>query len=87
MNVVSVSSKGQVVIPERMRKSLGIKAGSRLVFLEKEDSIMIKKEDAVVKQLGEYERKEEIGWLILGEKSLAKVWDNAKDEKTWKKYM
>lgn len=87
MDVVSVSSKGQVVIPEKVRKNLGIKVGSRLVLLEKEGSILMRKEDAVIKQLEEPERKEDIGWIILGEKSLANIWDNAKDEKTWKKYM
>ncbi|MBI3037045.1 AbrB/MazE/SpoVT family DNA-binding domain-containing protein [Candidatus Woesearchaeota archaeon] len=87
MEVVSVSSKGQVVIPEKVRKKLGIGAGSRLVLLEKEGSILLKREDAITKRLEETETKETIGWLILGEKSLEKVWDNAKDEKTWKRYL
>ncbi|MBI2141640.1 AbrB/MazE/SpoVT family DNA-binding domain-containing protein [Candidatus Woesearchaeota archaeon] len=87
MDVVSVSSKGQIVIPEKVRKKLRIKAGSRLVLLEKEDSILLKMEDAIIRQLEEAERKEDIGWLILGEKSLENVWDNPKDEKAWKRYL
>lgn len=34
MNSVSVSSKGQVVIPKEVRQRLGIKAGSRLEISE-----------------------------------------------------
>ena len=87
MYVIGVSSKGQVVIPEKVRRKLRIKAGSRLVLLEKEGSILMRREDAVVRQLEEAERKEDIGWIILGEKSLGNVWDNAKDEKAWKRYL
>ncbi len=87
MEVVSVSSKGQVVIPEKVRKKLGIKAGSRLVLFEKEGSILLKSEGAVVRQIEGDGKKEEIGWLLLAEKSLKSVWDNAKDEKAWKRYL
>lgn len=31
-------------------------------------------------------RKEKIGWMILAEKSLAKMWDNKEDE-IWGKYL
>ena len=30
----------------------------------------------------EKNRKEKIGWLILAEKSMKKIWDNKKDDKT-----
>jgi len=32
-------------------------------------------------------RKEKIGWMILAEKSISKVWNNKKDEEVWKKYL
>lgn len=32
-------------------------------------------------------RKEKIGWMILAEKSLNKIWDNKKDDETWGKYL
>ena len=32
-------------------------------------------------------RKEKIGWMILAEKSLKKIWDNKKDDKIWNKYL
>jgi len=37
-----MSSKGQVVIPEEVRKRLGIKAGSRFVVVGKRDTLILK---------------------------------------------
>ena len=31
-------------------------------------------------------KKEKIGWMILAEKSMKKIWDNKKDE-VWSKYL
>ena len=35
----------------------------------------------------EKNRKEKIGWMILAEKSLNKIWDNKKDSEIWSKYL
>lgn len=86
MEVITVSSKGQIVIPERVRKHLGIKTGSKLVLLEKEGNIVLKQEADVENCLKEAERKEAIGWMILGEESLKKTWDNPYDE-VWNEYL
>ena len=32
-------------------------------------------------------KKEKIGWMILAEKSLNKMWNNKKDEEVWAKYL
>ncbi len=32
-------------------------------------------------------RKEKIGWMILAEKSLNKMWNNKKDDEVWGKYL
>tara|TARA_Y100000310_G_C20585868_1_gene765370 strand:- start:777 stop:1004 length:228 start_codon:yes stop_codon:yes gene_type:complete len=32
-------------------------------------------------------KKEKIGWLVLAEKSMKKIWDNKKDDETWSKYL
>ena len=32
-------------------------------------------------------RKEKIGWMLLAEKSLNKIWDNKKDDEIWSKYL
>jgi len=87
IELISVSSRGQVVIPEKVRKHLGIKAGSKLVLLERDGTILLKKEEEVAKHLEEDERKEQIGWMMLAEQSLRKIWDNPKDDAVWKKYL
>ena len=35
----------------------------------------------------EKNRKENIGWLAVAEKSLEKIWDNKKDDTIWRKYL
>lgn len=37
-----MSSKGQVVIPENVRKRLGLKAGSEFVVLASDDAVVLK---------------------------------------------
>jgi len=32
-------------------------------------------------------RKEKIGWMIIAEKSMAKIWTNDKDDKIWSRYV
>lgn len=87
MEIISVSSKGQIVIPERIRKYLKINAGTKLVLIEREGTLMLKKEEQVAKYIEEGERKEEFGWMILAEKGLKEIWNNSRDDKVWKKYL
>ncbi|MEK6883245.1 MAG: ribbon-helix-helix domain-containing protein [Nanoarchaeota archaeon] len=32
-------------------------------------------------------KQEKIGWIILAEKSMKKIWDNKKDDEVWSKYL
>ncbi|MBI3623731.1 ribbon-helix-helix protein, CopG family [Candidatus Pacearchaeota archaeon] len=32
-------------------------------------------------------KKEKIGWMIVAEKSMKKIWDNKKDDEIWSKYL
>lgn len=86
--IAKVSSKGQLVIPEDIRKSLGIKEGSTCVLRTVGKQLILEKEDDVQRKL-EFleEQKEREGWLRLAEHSLKKVWDNKEDEKEWKRYL
>ena len=86
LDVIRVSSKGQIVIPEDTRKKLHIRPGSRLVLIEKDGAILIKKEDVVSKKIIEQELDEK-GWMIMAEESMKDAWDNAKDEKVWRQYL
>ena len=87
IGIVNVSSRGQIVIPEKMRKDLGIKEGSKLIAIEKDGALILKKESDVVNKLEGTGKGEESGWLALAEKSLSSLWDNKKDEKAWSKYL
>lgn len=35
----------------------------------------------------EKNRKEKIGWMIVAENSMKKIWDNKKDDEVWSKYL
>lgn len=32
-------------------------------------------------------KKEKIGWMILAEKSMKKIWENKKDDEIWSRYL
>ncbi|HLC58622.1 MAG TPA: AbrB/MazE/SpoVT family DNA-binding domain-containing protein [Candidatus Nanoarchaeia archaeon] len=86
IETIKVSSKGQIVIPESLRNELGIEEGTKLVIIEKDNQMIIEKEEIFLKKLNS-QNQERIGWLALAEQSLNKLWDNEKDEKTWSKYI
>ena len=87
IGVVNVSSRGQIVIPELIRKRLGIKEGSKLVAIEKNGALILKREEDIMKNLESTDIKEEKGWLALAEQSLSRIWNNKKDEKVWSRYL
>ena len=88
IEIVKVSSKGQIVIPEDIRKELNIKEGTKLVLVERNGKLIMESEKNFTKDLELLNiEKEKIGWLLLAEKNLSKIWDNKKDDKTWKKYL
>mgnify|MGYP001567234163 CR=1 FL=1 len=88
LEIVKVSTKGQIVIPEKMRTYLDIKEGSQLVVRESEGRLILEPEKNIITLLDRAEiDKERMGWLLLAEKSMEKIWDNPKDERIWKKYL
>ncbi len=84
IETIKVSSRGQIVIPERIRKHLGIREGTTLVLVERGHGLFLEKEQDFLKEL--HTDKEKLGWLMLSEKSLAKLWDNPEDE-VWNTYL
>jgi hypothetical protein len=32
-------------------------------------------------------KEENMGWMVLAEKSIKEIWDNEKDEEVWYKYL
>ena len=63
-----LSSRGQIVIPEDMRKDL--KEGEKLIVIRKDNEIILKK---TVDDLA-----------LLSEESFAETWLNKKEDEAWK---
>ncbi len=84
MEIVHVSTRGQIVIPERIREKFNLRKGSRLFLRESGNKLILEEEKAIEKNLQE---QEAAGWLVLAEQSLKEVWDNEEDERVWKEYL
>jgi len=50
IETIKVSSRGQVVIPEAIRKDLSIKEGVRLVLIRKGNKLILEKEEDFLKE-------------------------------------
>ena len=85
IETITVSSRGQVVIPERVREQLQIEEGMKLVLIQEGDQIILKKENLFLQKVKE--QQERNAWISLGEAAFAQVWNNVKDETTWKRYL
>jgi len=63
MNLIRVSSKGQIVIPSEMRKDL--KEGEELIILKDEDRIILKKASTLTDNMKEdlkFAKRTEEAW-------------------------
>ncbi|MCP8313201.1 MAG: AbrB/MazE/SpoVT family DNA-binding domain-containing protein [archaeon] len=56
MKLVSVTRKGQVTIPEDVRKKLGIKEGSKLLVESVDKELVVMKKVEIVESLEELQR-------------------------------
>ncbi|MEK6950301.1 MAG: AbrB/MazE/SpoVT family DNA-binding domain-containing protein [Nanoarchaeota archaeon] len=50
IETITVSSRGQIVIPERVRKELEIVAGMKLVLTKEETRLILEKEEDFLKR-------------------------------------
>ena len=57
------------------------------LFFDKIKGKLVLHAHAYVKKSEYKTKKEKIGWMILAEKSLNKIWDNKKDDELWGKYL
>ena len=55
-DAATVSSKGQGVIPTRLRKKYGLRAGTRVVFLEKDNRLVLQPQiaESILALCGKY---------------------------------
>ena len=78
IRVITVSSKGQVVIPEEFREELNLKKGARLVMIKEGLTLFLKREKDV---------KDEFSDLLkISEKSLEDIWGSERED-IWNKYL
>ena len=76
MKTVTVSGKGQISIPQEIRKHLGVEKGSKLVVVLKDKKLLIYKASDISQSI-------EDGFDDMvqhSELSLKKIWDNEEDE-------
>ena len=69
--IITVGEKGQIVIPKRMRDHYKIEKGTKLMVREEGASLSISPIVLDDKHL----------FMLAGEKSLKKIWDNFYDER------
>jgi AbrB family looped-hinge helix DNA binding protein len=79
LRTVAVNDRGQIVIPEEVRKDLGIDKNSTLVLIELEREIVLRKESDVLEGMEEEDRF----WKALANESLKNFW--SKEDEVWDK--
>ena len=72
---VTITQKGQIAIPKKLRDKKGFKIGSKVALLAYGDRLELWPIDQI---------SESIASAIASEKVLAKDWNSKEDEKTWK---
>ena len=79
IRTVNVNSRGQLVIPDDIRKDFGIKGGSTLVMIERGGELVIKKEAEVLHAM----EGETAFWRVLSRESLKRMW--GEQDRIWDK--
>ncbi len=77
IRTVGVNERGQLVIPEDIRKDFGIKGTTTLVMIEKGREIILRKESDVLETL----ESDDKFWKALSGASMAKAWE--KEDEIW----
>lgn len=75
-DIITVSEKGQLVLPKTVRESLGIKKGTKVLVLCKGKNILLTKMNDEI--------HERFFTLLASEKSLAKLWNHPNEDRAWK---
>ena len=78
IRTVNVNERGQIVIPEDIRRDLGIIDSTTLVMIEKDGEILIRKENDVLLALDD-----DLFWRSVAKESLKRAW--GKEDNTWDK--
>jgi AbrB family looped-hinge helix DNA binding protein len=79
--IITVSKKGQVVLPKDIREELGIETGTKLFLVQKKDKLTLTKIDSLLEK---EKREEGLFTTLASEKSLAKSWLSKEEDEAWK---
>ena len=77
IRTVTVNERGQIVIPEDVRKDFGIHKDSTLVLIERNKEILLRKEADVLERVEEDDKF----WKDLTKGSLKRAW--SKEDDVW----
>ncbi|HIH54772.1 TPA: AbrB/MazE/SpoVT family DNA-binding domain-containing protein [Candidatus Woesearchaeota archaeon] len=75
MRTATITEKGQISIPNELRKLVAFKTGSKIAILAFDDHVELRPMNQINKKL--------FG-AIASEKSLAKTWNTKEEDKAWK---
>ncbi len=76
VEIITVSKKGQVVLPKNVREEMRLSQGSKLLLVEKGGKVTLSKLDSLL--------RDKSFSLLASEKSLAKDWLSKEEDETWK---
>lgn len=77
IRTVTVNERGQIVIPEEVRKDFGIHKDTTLVLIERKKELILKKESDVLRRIED----EDKFWKEMSRESLKKAW--SKEDDVW----
>jgi len=74
IDITRMSSRGQVVIPQEIRQSKGLKNGERFLVYDTDDSIILKRIDNLenAKDMADFEKTFAKAWKIAKERKITK---------------
>lgn len=78
VSVVKVSTKGQIVLPERFRKAMKIRKGANMLAIKEGEIIILKKEESLKDDFRDMAK--------MAERSLEDIWGGS-EEDIWNRYM
>lgn len=67
-----MNDRGQVVIPEEMRRQLGLEGDSVLVLVKRGGEILVRREEDVLAELGGF-------WSSVAHRALDRAWGEEDD--------
>ena len=81
VEIITVSKKGQVVLPKKVREELSIVSGSKLFLVQRKGEVTLKKVEALISK---EKNNDQLFTALASEKSLAKDWLSKEEDDAWK---